>query len=142
MTGVGLAVELITISASGRWLGRASRPTANALNSLASSWARSMLRFATIMRRSPGAVRWLGANGDRLACSYQERGVILEPLEDGTRELHCCRCNRDRVRTDARLRAHAFGHLKSSLQQPMQVGPDGSLIMGCAISILQLPEDL
>ena len=50
------------MSASRRCAPMSSRPIAKPWNSAASSWARSMLRFATIMRRRPSACRCRAAS--------------------------------------------------------------------------------
>ena len=79
---------------------------------------------------------------DCLTSPHQQRRVTREVLEHLARQANRSGCDRDRVRTDARLRAHALRDGKRCLHQPVQVRPGDPLIVRGAIRRLQLPQDL
>ena len=143
MIAFGLAVEATTMSASRRCAAMSSSPIAKPWNSAASSWARSMLRLATIMRRRPSACRWRAASAIGLAGADHQRGAVLE-----ARRTRSWPSPRRRRRPRPRWRRSAvsvrtrLATEKAAWNRRFSSGPGRAGVLRRAVGVLELAEDL
>ncbi len=118
--GSVLAVQVTTMSNSGRRSGISFSVIASAPKRAASSRPRSSVRLAIVIDFGARAAKCVAVSSIMSPAPISSSRCLGDRRKDPLGELHGGRGHRDRRAADVRLRAHVLGDGERALEQPIQ----------------------